>query len=151
MSGEEHTLQAVRVRLEGAHATAVVARQALLRQSADCDLEIARCLAHGVIAVLDAALTALRGLAAGTSPEIDRPVAGAPGTPAAGTLAEGNSSDGRSSDTAVRSTAAVGKDAVRRTRSTARQIHRTLDRLKQHKETKRRTRKRPVRTGAARK
>ncbi len=109
-SGINAPLQAVCFRLEGAFATAVVARQALLRQAADDDLEIARCLAHGVIDVLDAALIALRGLAAGSSQD---------------------------DDTELR-TDAVRSTAVRRTRSTARDIHRTLDQREEKKERTRR-------------
>jgi hypothetical protein len=123
VSGRNAPLQAVCGRLEDAVAILIVARQTLLAQAADHDLEIARCLAH-VVGLVGSEIDRLRRLAtgpalgtlaAGISPEIVRPVGGA----------EGSSSDRRP----------MTADQKER----ARHVHRTLDQLEQEKETKRRS------------
>jgi hypothetical protein len=156
LSGAEYTLHGMRIRLEGAHATAVVARQAILRHAADHDLEIARCLAHGVIAVLDVVLTDLRGLAAGTMasstpPDLARPAAGADRTFADGSSATAGSAPAQP---AVRSTAddtaVAERPMTAEQKELARQVHRLLDQRGQTKEPTRNKRKRGVRKEAAR-
>jgi hypothetical protein len=127
-SGAQHTLQAVRVRLEGAYATAVVARQAILRHAADHDLEIARCLAHGVIAVL----TDLRAIASSSA--------------AHGSPADGVPPKSSTASAAPNTAAELRLDAVRSTtadrKELARSVHLMREQLEGEKTARRTTAKR---------